>query len=358
MQSPRQTYVLDRGEYDQPLKNQRVFPAVPKALGSLSDGAPANRLGLARWIVADDNPLTARVIMNRYWAQFFGRGLVTTIEDFGSQGAYPTHPDLLDWLAVEFRDSGWDVKHMLRTIVVSNTYRQSSSVAPVLLARDPNNRDLARGAQFRLDAESIRDSALLVSGLFDHRIGGPSVYPYHPKGLWLEINNRPGLSAPYPHTTDTSQLYRRSMYTFWKRTVAPPSLATFDAPEREYCVVSRSRTNTPLQAFVLLHDPQFVEAARALAERMIREGGDTLTQQLAFGFEVCTSREATTQELAVLKRTYEERLRRYRDDPSTAESLLSIGESPRDASIDPAVHAAMTTVARLLLNLSEFITKN
>ena len=358
LESPRQTYVLDRGEYDKPLKHQRAFPAVPKALGSLSEGTPANRLGLAQWIVADDNPLTARVIMNRYWAQFFGRGLVTTIEDFGSQGAYPTHPDLLDWLAVEFRDSGWNVKHMLRTIVVSNTYRQSSSVAPVLLARDPNNRDLSRGAQFRLDAESIRDSALLVSGLLDHHIGGPSVYPYHPKGLWLEINNRPGLSAPYPHTTDTSQLYRRSMYTFWKRTVAPPSLTTFDAPDREYCVVSRSRTNTPLQAFVLLHDPQFVEAARALAERMIREGGDTLTQQLAFGFEVCTSREATAQELAVLKRTYEERLRRYRDEPSTAESLLSIGESPRDASIDPAVHAAMTTVARLLLNLSEFITKS
>lgn len=358
MDSPRQTYVLDRGEYDKPLKNQQVFPSVPKAFGILPDGAPANRLGLAKWIVADNNPLTARVIVNRFWAQLFGRGLVTTIEDFGSQGAYPSHPELLDWLAVDFVESGWDVKQLLRTIVTSSTYRQASRISESLLARDPNNRELARGPRFRLDAESIRDSALGVSGLLDRRIGGPSVFPYHPKGLWLEINNRPGLSAPYPHTTDKSQLYRRSMYTFWKRTVAPPSLATFDAPEREYCVVSRSRTNTPLQAFVLLNDPQFVEAARALAEGMIREGGDGLTQQLAFGFEVCTSREATTKELAVLKRTYEERLNRYRDDPSAAESLISIGESSRDKSIDSAELAAMTTVARLLLNLSEFITKS
>jgi hypothetical protein len=296
--------------------------------------------------------------VNQFWAQLFGQGLVSTLEDFGSQGAYPSHPELLDWLAVEFMESGWDVKHLFKLMVTSRTYQQSSMVSPQQLERDPANRLLARGPRYRLDAEAIRDSALAAGGLLDQRLGGPSVFPYHPQGLWQEINNRPGLSRVYPHTTAAEHLYRRSLYTFWKRTVAPPSLATFDAPEREYCVVQRSRTNTPLQALVLLHDPQFVEASRALAQRMLLEGGPARGDQIAFGLELCVARQPTPQELATLTATFEQSLRTYQNDLPLAERLLSIGVSPRDESIDIAEHAAMTDVARLMLNLSEFITKN
>jgi len=357
MGKPRQAYVLDRGEYDKPRKDEPVTPAVPAAMGQLPEGAPANRLGLAQWLVARDNPLTARVTVNRYWGQLFGTGLVETVEDFGAQGEYPSHPDLLDWLAVEFVESGWDRKHLLKQIVMSNTYRQSSVVSPAAHASDPKNRLVARGPRFRLDAEVIRDTALQVSGLLDKQIGGRSVFPYHPQGLWLEINNRPGYSRAYPHQTAADHLYRRSMYTYWKRTVPPPSMATFDAPEREFCVVRRSRTNTPLQAFVMLHDPQFVEAARHLAARMIRTGGDTPDARLAYGFEVCTGRQPREAELALLQQTYQDRLAQYGSDPEAAEKLLSIGETPRDNSLNLAEHAAMTSAARLLLNLSEFLTK-
>ncbi len=272
---PRATYVLKRGEYDKPIKDVPLSPGVPMAIGAMDADAPPNRLGLARWLVSRQQPLTARVTVNRFWQQLFGTGLVKTSEDFGVQGEYPSHPKLLEWLAVEFMDSGWDVKHLLKTIVMSRTYQQSSRPTPEMLKLDPENRLLSRGPRVRLDGEEIRDNVLAVSGLLNPAVGGPSVYPYHPTGLWIEINNRPGYSRPYPHQTDPSQLYRRSLYTFWKRTVPPPSVATFDAPSREYCVVRRSSTNTPLQALVLLHDPQFVEAACFLAKRMMQQGGDS-----------------------------------------------------------------------------------
>ena len=357
MPKPRPTYVLMRGEYDKADKAQPVQPDVPAVLGGLPEAMPRNRLGLARWLVSEDNPLTARVTVNRFWAQLFGTGIVKTIEDFGSQGEYPSHPDLLDWLSVAFVESGWDVKRLFRAIVMSGTYRQSSHLTPGQFALDPNNRLLARGPRFRLDAETIRDSALSVAGLLDDTIGGASVYPYHPDGLWLEINNRPGYSRAYPHTTDPSQLYRRSLYTFWKRTVPPPSMATFDAPEREFCVVQRSRTNTPLQAFVLLHDPQFVEAARELAGRMIHEAPADPGRRIAHGFEICMARPPTDREAALLRAALDKRLAQFAADPDSAAKLLSVGQSSRDGNLDPAELAAYTTIARMMLNLSEFITK-
>ena len=357
MPKPRPAHVLMRGEYDKAIKELPVVPNIPQALGGLPADFPRNRLGLAKWLVSPDNPLTARVTVNRFWAKLFGTGIVKTIEDFGSQGEYPSHPDLLDWLAVEFVDSGWDVKRLMKLMVMSGTYRQSSRLTPASYAADPNNRLLARGPRFRLDAETIRDSALSVSGLLSETIGGPSVYPYHPQGLWLEINNRPGYSRAYPHSTDPSQLYRRSMYTFWKRTVAPPSMLTFDAPEREYCVVQRSRTNTPLQAFVMLHDPQFVEAARMLARRMMREGGAEPAQRIAHGFQLCMARKPTARELQLLSKALAEHLMRFKGEPDAAADLLAVGQSPQDTTIDPVELAAYTTVARMLLNLSEFITK-
>ena len=355
---PRETHVLMRGEYDKPMDDRPVRPDIPTALGGLPEDLPKNRLGLARWLVSPTNPLTARVTVNRFWSQIFGTGIVKTIEDFGSQGEYPSHPELLDWLAVGFVESGWDVKQLIRTIVTSGTYRQSSNMTPESVAQDPYNRLLSRGPNFRLDAEVIRDSALSASGLIDNSIGGPSAYPYHPQGLWLEINNRPGFSGPYPHSKDASDLYRRSMYTFWKRTVAPPSMATFDAPEREYCVVQRSRTNTPLQALALLHDPQFIEAARKLAERMIHETTADPAARITHGFGLCTAREPTAAELSLLKKALVESSERYKSDPDAAAKILTVGESPHDTRIPPVELAAYTDLARMMLNLSEFITKD
>ena len=357
MPQPRTTYILDRGEYDKPMKDKVLEPGVPSVLGSLTDGVPKNRLALAKWLVSREQPLTARVTVNRFWQQLFGVGLVKTVEDFGSQGEWPSHPKLLDWLAVDFMESGWDVKQLLKVMVTSGTYRQTSVIEKKSYADDPENRLLARGPRVRLDAEMIRDSALAISGSLDSVAGGPSVYPYHPKGLWLEINNRPGSSRAYPHPQDARNLYRRSMYSFWKRTLPPPSMAAFDAPGREYCVVNRSRTNTPLQAFVMLHDPQFVEAARLLARRMIKEGGETIEARIAFGFALATSRAAKPDETAALRAAFDARLTQYEADQAAAEKLLSVVVSPRDVSINLAEHAAYMQMARVLLNLSEFLTK-
>lgn len=353
--NPRTTHVLYRGEYDKP--RDEVDSGVPAALPPLPDGVPNNRLALAEWLVQPDHPLTSRVFVNRVWQRLFGTGIVKTSEDFGSQGDWPSHPDLLDWLAVRFVELDWDIKALHKLIVMSSTYRQSSVVTTEQQAEDPENRLLSRGPRRRLDAEVVRDSALLVSGLLVEQPGGPSVFPYHPEGLWQEINNRPGYSRTYQQSHG-SDLYRRSLYTFWKRTVPPPSMATFDAPEREFCVVRRSRTNTPLQAFVMLHDPQFVEAARKLAERMLKATGPSLDEQISHGFEIVTSRLPSEQELQVLKETYQHRLQQYQENPEAAQTLLSVGESPRDESLELRQHAAMTSVARLLLNLSEFVTLN
>ena len=352
--TPRTTRVLFRGEYDKP--REEVKSGVPAVFPPLPDGIPANRLALARWLVRKDHPLTARVTVNRYWQQLFGTGIVKTTEDFGSQGEYPVHPELLDWLAVDFVNTGWDVKGLLKTMMISATYRQSSHVTKESYQRDPENRLLARGPSYRLDAEVIRDSALSVSGLLVDRLGGPSVFPYHPPGLWQEINNRPGYSRTYKRDSDDN-IYRRSLYTFWKRTVPPPSMATFDAPQREYCVVRRSRTNTPLQAFVMLHDPQFVEAARRLGKRMMTEGGKTVDDRIAYGFQLCTARRPSVAERAVLQQMFDKRLRQYRSDKKSAARLLSVGDSPTDDKLDTAEFAAWTTIGRVLLNLSEFVTK-
>ncbi len=355
--TPRAAFVLQRGEYDKPLKDRPVQPGIPAALGSIDSTLPANRLGLATWLVSADQPLTARVTVNRFWQKLFGVGLVKTSEDFGSQGEFPSHPELLDWLAVEFMESGWDVKQILKTMMMSKTYQQSSVLSKEAIERDPENRLLARGPRFRLAGEVIRDSALAASGLLKPTVGGPSVYPYHPTGLWLEINNRPNYSREYPHQTDVNQHLRRSLYTFWKRTVTPPSLATFDAPSREYCVVRRSSTNTPLQAFVMMHDPQFVEAAKFLAVRMLNEGGTTLESQIEFGFRLTTARRPSEDERDILRETYADWLERYADDPDAANRLLSVGMVELPAVDDPNQLAAMTQVARMLINLSEFLTK-
>ena len=261
MKRPRATFVLGRGDYRD--RGERVRPGVPAVLSSMPSGAPLNRLGLARWLVDPAHPLTARVTVNRYWQTYFGTGLVRTSENFGSQGETPSHPKLLDWLAFEFIRSGWNVKDMQRLIVTSATYRQSSRLTSALLETDPGNRLFTRGARFRLPAEMVRDNALAVSGLLQEEIGGPSVSPYQPRGLWKEMAFG-NVFTGQEYTPGTGKdLYRRSLYTVWKRTVPPPSLLTFDAPDREECTSRRGRTNTPLQALILMNDPTYVEAARA-----------------------------------------------------------------------------------------------
>ena len=354
MPQPRETFMLIRGAYDK--KGDKVTTGVPAALPPLPSGAPQNRLGLAQWLVDPSHPLTARVAVNRYWQQYFGTGIVKTSEDFGSQGEWPSHPELLDWLAIEFVQSGWDVKHMQRMIVTSNTYRQSSHVTPQLIERDPENRLLARGPRFRVDAEVVRDCALATSGLLVEQLGGPSVKPYQPSGLWEAIGFVGSNTSNFKQDQGDS-LYRRSMYTFWKRTCPPPSLLTFDAPSRETCTVRRPRTNTPLQALVLMNDEQYVEAARKLAERMITEGGSSPQERAGYAFRLATARAPAADELAVLVRAFESQLADYRADADAATKLISIGQSPRNLSLDPSELAAWTMVANLILNLDETVTK-
>jgi len=357
MPEPRQAFVLRRGQYDLPDAGQPVSPGVPQCLPPLPAGAPSNRLGLAQWLVSAEHPLTSRVMANRLWQMVFGTGLVETMEDFGSQGEWPSHPELLDWLATELVRGGWDLKAILRQIVTSATYRQSSRVSRLLHERDPRNRLLARGPRFRLSAETIRDQALAASGLLIERPGGPSVSPYQPDGLWDDVV----VGADYEGTVYKQDhgegLYRRSMYTFWKRTCPPPGLNTFDAPEREVCTVRRARTNTPLQALVLLNDPTYLEAARALAERVMAEGGETPESRATFAFRVATARPPRPAELELLVAAYRRRLEQYRADPAAAEALVAIGERKRNEAFDVAELAAWTTVANMILNLDEMITK-
>ena len=349
METPRQAHVLKRGAYDAP--GEKVEPGVPAALGQMPDQFPSNRIGLARWLVHPSNPLTARVTVNRYWQMVFGVGLVKTVENFGSQGDRPANQELLDWLAMEFIERGWDVKHIMKTVVMSATYCQSSKVTPELLEQDPENRLLARGSRLRLAPEMIRDQALAVSGLLVAKIGGPSVKPYQPRGLWKEVTY-----AGYIRDSG-DKLYRRSLYTFWKRTVAPPSMVNFDSTDRETCAVREVRTNTPLQALNLMNDVTYVEASRKLAERMMKEGGKTYRERIAYGFELATSRLPRRQEGEVLLGVYQQFLDSYQGDAKAADALLSEGESPRDESLDPVELASYTSVASLILNLDEVITK-
>jgi hypothetical protein len=338
---------------------EKVTPATPSALPSPAADAPANRLGLARWIVMAENPLPARVAVNRIWQLFFGAGIVHTPADFGAQGEWPTHPELLDWLSVDFREHDWDTKRLVRQIVTSATYRQSSAATHELLERDPANRLLARGPRLRLPAEFVRDGALKVSGLLVDWQGGPSVNPYTPGDLWREVSHY----GSTPATAQTfvqdhgEKLYRRSLYTYWKRTVPPPNMAAFDAPNRETCVVARPSTTTPLQALVLLNDTQFVEAARVFAQRIV-EHASADNDRLAWAFAECVSRPPSTTELDVLTRTLQRERQRYAADESAARAYLAVGESPRAQEIPPAEHAAWAQVATLLLNLSESVTRN
>ncbi|HWB06204.1 MAG TPA: PSD1 and planctomycete cytochrome C domain-containing protein [Verrucomicrobiales bacterium] len=358
MEKPRDTFILTRGQYDQ--HGEKVQPAVPASLGAQKPDAPKNRLGLARWLIDPQHPLMARVSVNRFWKNIMGTGIVKTVNDFGSQGEWPKHPELLDWLAVEFRESGWDVKHMVRLIVTSAAYRQSSKVTPELLERDPDNRLLARGPRFRLAAEEVRDTALAVSGLLTGKIGGPSVLPYQPAGLWEDLNSRTdsrNWSAQFFVQSHGEDLYRRSLYTFWKRTSPPPQMLTFDAPDREVCTANRERTNTPLQALVTLNDPQFVEASRKFAERMMREGGETSADRVKFAFRIATARAPNDHELTMLLSLFEKAKVRYSAQPEQAMKLLNAGEAKRDESLDVTELAAWTMVASTILNLDETITK-
>jgi Protein of unknown function (DUF1553)/Protein of unknown function (DUF1549)/Concanavalin A-like lectin/glucanases superfamily/Planctomycete cytochrome C len=347
MPAPRDSYVLVRGQYDRP--GTKVSAAGPGALPNPPRGG--NRLGLAKWLVSADHPLAARVAVNRLWQLHFGTGLVATGEDFGTQGEYPSHPELLDWLATEFVRSGWDVKRMHKLIVTSATYRQSSRVPKVIPARDPDNRLLSRFPRYRLSAEMIRDQALFAGGLLVEHEGGPSVKPYQPAGLWDELS---GTGDYVPDTGD--KLYRRSLYTYWKRTAPPPSLSAFDATARETCWVRETRTNTPLQALTLLNDVTYVEAARKLAEIVLRECADA-DHRLALAFRRVTARAPTDAERTVLRRALERQLADYRNEPAAARKVLKVGESAVDPRLDAVEVAAYAGVCRLILNLDEAVTK-
>jgi hypothetical protein len=343
MKEPKPAFVLKRGNYDQ--HGDQVTADTPSALPPFPADQPHNRLGLARWLTQPDHPLTARVTVNRLWQQMFGRGIVETADNFGSTGSGPTHPDLLDWLAADFVEHGWDVKRLLQKIALSATYRQSAKVTPELLAKDPDNRLLARMPARRLTAEMLRDQALSASGLLVEKQGGPSVYPYQPEGLWNEAMGRPA----YPRSKGLD-LYRRTLYTFWKRTAPPSTSVAFDAADRSVCIARRQSTSTPLQALALLNDPQIVEAARFLGQRMLKEGGPTRADQAAWAFRVVATRAATDKERAILAKLYDEEATVFAADPKAAEKLLAIGDGKTDAELKPAELAAATSVALAILN--------
>lgn len=356
-QKPRETFILNRGDYSQP--TVAVTASTPSSIGPKLEDAPTNRLGLAQWIVHRDNPLTARVAVNRLWQMFFGTGIVATSADFGSQGEWPSHPELLDWLAVELIEHDWDIQHIVRLIVSSEAYQRASTSTPEQLANDPQNRLLARGPRFRLSAEMVRDAALQSSGLLVHRIGGPSVNPYMPVDLWREVSH-------YGSTPATAQvfvqdhgekLYRRSMYTYWKRTAPPPNMMAFDSPNREVCTVTRAGTTTPLQSLVTLNDIQFVECARNLAQDLLEHSPND-SERIRRAFRLCLTRDPRPEEVKIVLPMIAKELERYRANPQSAALLLSNGESPRDKALGSVEHAAWTQIASMILNLSETITRN
>jgi hypothetical protein len=343
----RPTHILLRGEYDKP--GERVSPGVPLILGRLPAGAPKNRLGFAQWLVSEKNPLTARVAVNQMWQMVFGTGLVKTAEDFGSQGEPPSHPELLDWLATELMRTNWDVKRMMRLLVTSTTYRQSSAVSKHTEA-DPDNRLLSRAPRLRLSAEMVRDQALAAAGLLVESTGGPSVKPYQPPGLGKELN---GTDLELDHG---DKLFRRSLYTFWKRTSPQPTMTAFDAPGREMCSVRPTRTNTPLQALALMNDVTFVEASRGIAQRIMHDS-KTPEQRVSHAFRLVLAREPKADELRLLLANWQDQLARFRSDPAAAKAFISAGESPRDEKLPAAEHAAYAALCALIMNLDEAITR-
>lgn len=356
MDQPRQTYVLNRGQYDQPDKERPASPDAPSVLGGLGN-RPHNRLGFAKWLVSKENTLTARVTVNRFWQQFFGRGLVETSEDFGSQGTLPSHPLLLDWLAYDFSENGWNVKRLVKQIVTSRAYRRSSVVLEDHLKQDPRNIWLARASRIRLSGYQLRDQALAASGLLVPTVGGPSVKPYQPPGLWSEVSfQQKNRSTDFYVQDHGEKLYRRGLYTFWKRSVAPPMLANFDAAGREMCTVRSNRTSTPLQALNLMNDVTFVESARAMAQRMIKDGGDTLDQQLAYGCQLLGVEPAPAK-LTLLRNAHERYVSYFSEHPDAVASFLSNGEWQFDEAIPANQLAPLAAVASVILNLDEVIVR-
>ncbi len=351
LEQPRETFVLLRGQYNAADKSQPVSPAVPESLDPSTGDPPRNRLELARWLFHPEHPLTARVAVNRIWQQFFGVGLVETSENFGSQGSLPTHPELLDWLALELIRSGWDLRAIQRQVLLSATYQQSSAVTSDLTDRDPTNRLLARGPRVRLSAFALRDQALATSGLLVERVGGASVKPYMPPQVWASISNN-------KYAQDRGEnLFRRSLYTYWRRTIPPPTMMSFNAAAREVCSVRTEQTNTPLQALTLMNNKVFVEAARFLAERMLRASGGDASQGIGYGFRLACGRNPRDVELTVLRRAHGRFLMQFRGDKRAATELLSVGDTPRDNSLPAIEQAAMTMTASLILNLDETISK-
>ena len=347
----RATHIMIKGNFLD--KGDAVEAALPVAFHAADEAAPKNRLTVARWLVDPDNPLTARVTVNRFWAQLFGQGLVETEEDFGTQGMLPTHPALLDWLALEFAGQGWDVKRLLRTIVTSATYRQTSKVTPERLAKDPENELLSRGPRFRLEAEMVRDQALALSGLLSRKMHGPSVFPPQPPNLWQAAFNGERTWA----TSTGEDRYRRGLYTFWRRTVPYPSMAAFDAPSREVCAVRRIRTNTPLQAFVTLNDPVYVEAAQALARRIVSEGGSNTEDRVRYALRLCLCRPPHEEQVAALVSLFETERSHFQKDPKAAEQMATDPLGPLPEGMQPADMAAWTVVANVLLNLDGVLVK-
>lgn len=345
----RKAFILKRGQYDD--KGEEVGPGLPQAFSPVPEGKHLTRLDLARWLVDGKHPLTSRVFVNRIWEQFFGIGIVKSSENLGRQSDWPSHPELLDWLAVDFVDSGWDVKGLIKGLVMSQAYRQSSIIDEERLQRDPENRLLTRGPRTRLQAEMLRDQALFLSGLLVERLGGPSWWVYQPAGLWLEVEKRGTFVQDHGE-----KLYRRSLYSRIRRTVAPPSMLLFDMPSREMCSVKRTLTNTPLQALALLNEVTYVEAAKKFAERMITKGG-TPAERIAWGFRCATSRVAEKEELEILVKGYERRVEHYRRDGKATENLLGQGESKVADYLPKPEMAALTTVANVILNLDEVINR-
>ena len=352
LNQPRDTYLLNRGQYDQPDKSEKLQPATPPILGTWNNNWPCNRLGLAQWLMDSEHPLTARVTVNRMWQHYFGLGLVKTSENFGVQGEHPTHPELLDWLATEFIRKKWDLKAMHKLIVTSATYRQTSEIKPKLLNRDPENRLLARGPRKRLTPYAIRDTALFTSGLLNGQIGGPSVKPYMPPGIWKSISN-----AAYKQDKG-ARLYRRSMYTYWRRTIPPPTMMTFNAAEREVCIVRKDLTTTPLQALVLMNNKTFVEAARFLAERALRLRITEPHKRLEWVFHTVLSRNPTQDELEVLVADLNLYLNDFTKRPEDAKKLLMVGDKKADANLSASELAAYALVISTIFNLDEAITQN
>ena len=352
--TPRVMRILPRGNWlDE--SGEVVEPMIPVSLGKLdlTEKRRANRLDLAKWFASRENPLVSRVFVNRLWKLMFGRGLSRSLDDFGMQGTSPSHPELLDWLSVEFIESGWDIKHMLKVIALSHTYRQSSIVNEKLLLIDPYNDLLARQGRFRLDAEMVRDNALQVSGLLVDNVGGSSARPYQPTGYWMHLNFP---KRTYVSDTDDGQ-YRRGVYTYWCRTFLHPSLAAFDASTREECVVERVRSNTPQQALVLLNDPTYVEAARKFAERITKEGGQTVNSRIRFAYRHALAREPRPDEVSLLENLFQKHLKDYQADPEAAEKLLTVGLAKNDSNSGKPELAAWTSISRVVFNLHEFITR-